>query len=368
MADISIRRAVKHYGKTAIVHGIDLEIASGEFIVILGPSGCGKSTLLRMIAGLEEITGGEIAIAGKVVNRLEPRERGCAMVFQNYALYPHMTVAENIGYALKVQGMRKAERVAKVRAVAETLALEPYLDRKPAALSGGQRQRVAMGRAMIREPEVFLFDEPLSNLDAKLRVHMRIEIRKLHNRLRATSIFVTHDQVEAMTLADRIVLLNGGRIEQVGAPAELYAKPASRFVAGFIGSPPMNLIDGAVVDATTLGFAGGITVATRPHGLPAGHKVTLGIRPEDVAIGADPAAFRLEAHFVEQLGSHALAHGRFAGQDLVVQTPPTVGRAVPEAYDVTLPPAALHLFDGETGRRIEFAPATTAAGVLAPTA
>src|SRR5215468_9434061 len=221
MAEVAIRGVSKSYGKVPTVHSVDLTIANGEFIVILGPSGCGKSTLLRMIAGLEEITGGEIAIDGTVVNRLEPRERGCAMVFQNYALYPHMSVAENIGYALKVAGVGRAERAARVTKVAETLGLTPLLDRKPGALSGGQRQRVAMGRAMIREPKVFLFDEPLSNLDAKLRVQMRIEIKRLHRRLKATSIFVTHDQIEAMTLADRLVVMNGGHIEQVGSPADV---------------------------------------------------------------------------------------------------------------------------------------------------
>jgi len=219
MADIAISNVTKSYGKTAVIHGVDLAIRDGEFVVILGPSGCGKSTLLRMIAGLEEITGGTIAIAGEVVNEKEPRERGCAMVFQNYALYPHFSVAENIGYALKVAGVPKAERMRRVREVAKSVGLEDYLDRKPSQLSGGQRQRVAMGRAMIREPKVFLFDEPLSNLDAKLRVQMRLEVRKLHQRLGATSVFVTHDQVEAMTLADRIVVMNAGRIEQIGTPS-----------------------------------------------------------------------------------------------------------------------------------------------------
>ncbi|TJW82987.1 MAG: sn-glycerol-3-phosphate ABC transporter ATP-binding protein UgpC, partial [Mesorhizobium sp.] len=230
MASITIRDVRKSYAKMQVVHGVDLDIASGEFVVILGPSGCGKSTLLRMIAGLEEISDGTIAIDGAVVNKLEPRERGCAMVFQNYALYPHMSVAQNIGYSLKVAGVPAAERAQRIQAVARILELEHLLDRKPMALSGGQRQRVAMGRAMIREPKVFLFDEPLSNLDAKLRVQMRSEIRKLHRRLSATSVFVTHDQVEAMTLADRLVVMNGGRVEQVGTPAQVYSRPASRFV------------------------------------------------------------------------------------------------------------------------------------------
>ncbi|MBP0573103.1 sn-glycerol-3-phosphate ABC transporter ATP-binding protein UgpC, partial [Mycobacterium tuberculosis] len=244
MSDISIRKVHKSYGRNAVVHGIDLEIANGEFVVILGPSGCGKSTLLRMVAGLEEISAGEIAIAGQVVNRLEPRERGCAMVFQNYALYPHMTVAENIGYALKVAGVKRAERIRRVEAVADILALRDFLDRKPGQLSGGQRQRVAMGRAMIREPKVFLYDEPLSNLDAKLRVAMRAELAALQRRLKATMIYVTHDQVEAMTLADRIVVLRNGIVEQVGAPLDLFNRPANTFVAGFIGSPHMNLLVG----------------------------------------------------------------------------------------------------------------------------
>src|SRR5690348_12388848 len=257
MAEIAIRAVRKAYGRSEIIHGIDLAIGHREFMVILGPSGCGKSTLLRMIAGLEEITAGEIAIDGTVVNRLEPRERGCAMVFQNYALYPHMSVAENIGYALKVAGVGRAARAARVTKVAETLGLTALLDRKPGALSGGQRQRVAMGRAMIREPKVFLFDEPLSNLDAKLRVQMRIEIKRLHQRLGTTSVFVTHDQIEAMTLADRLAVLDHGRLEQVGPPGEVYRRPASRFVAGFLGSPPMNFLEAELVDSRTLALPDG---------------------------------------------------------------------------------------------------------------
>ncbi|MFZ4533794.1 MAG: sn-glycerol-3-phosphate ABC transporter ATP-binding protein UgpC, partial [Alsobacter sp.] len=254
MSTISIKGVHKNYGRNPVVKGVDLEIATGEFMVVLGPSGCGKSTLLRMIAGLEAITAGDIAIGGRIVNQLEPRERGCAMVFQNYALYPHMTVAENIGYALKVSGLGKAERRERVAAIAKTVGLEDFLERRPGELSGGQRQRVAMGRAMIREPQVFLFDEPLSNLDAKLRVQMRIEIRKLHNRLKTTSVFVTHDQVEAMTLADRLVVMNAGRIEQIGTPEEVYRAPATRFVAGFIGSPAMNLVEGEALGSSDVGF------------------------------------------------------------------------------------------------------------------
>ncbi|WP_348526026.1 sn-glycerol-3-phosphate ABC transporter ATP-binding protein UgpC, partial [Mesorhizobium sp.] len=276
MASITIRGVKKNYAKTQVVHGVDLDFASGEFVVILGPSGCGKSTLLRMIAGLEEISDGTIAIDGTVVNKLEPRERGCAMVFQNYALYPHMSVAQNIGYSLKVAGVPSAERTQRIQAVARVLELEHLLDRKPMALSGGQRQRVAMGRAMIREPKVFLFDEPLSNLDAKLRVQMRSEIRKLHRRLNATSVFVTHDQVEAMTLADRLVVMNGGRVEQVGTPAEVYGRPASRFVATFVGAPAMNMLEGTVtLDGISL-LGGSRKLSVSRTGLAVGSKVAVG--------------------------------------------------------------------------------------------
>ncbi len=332
MAEILIRKVFKRYGKIETVHGIDLAIADGEFVVILGPSGCGKSTLLRMIAGLEEISDGEISIGGIVVNKLEPRERGCAMVFQNYALYPHMTVAENIGYGLKVAGVPKVERARRVAQVAETLGLTEYLDRRPAALSGGQRQRVAMGRAMIREPKVFLFDEPLSNLDAKLRGQMRIEIRRLHQRLGATSVFVTHDQVEAMTLADKLVVLNKGRVEQVGTPAEVYRRPASLFVAGFLGSPPMNFLPGAM------------------FGDPA---VTVGIRPEDARLGDGPGAFDFAVELVEELGSGRLVHGRLGDHDAVLAVPADVEAPALGPQRVTIPRTALHVFDAQTGMRVD---------------
>ena len=244
MASLELQKVEKRFGQSHVVKGVDLSVERGEFVVILGPSGCGKSTLLRMVAGLEVISAGSILIDNKVVNELEPRERGCAMVFQNYALYPHMSVAENIGYALKVAGFSKTDRDKKIHSVAQTLGLTEFLERKPSQLSGGQRQRVAMGRAMIREPAVFLYDEPLSNLDAKLRVSMRGEIRRLHQRLGTTSLFVTHDQVEAMTLADRIVVMNEGKIEQIAKPQDIYHKPASLFVADFVGSPGFNLIEG----------------------------------------------------------------------------------------------------------------------------
>ncbi len=351
MAGVTLRNVRKSYGKVQVVHGVDLDVKAGEFLVLLGPSGCGKSTVLRMIAGLEEISAGDIAIDGTIVNRLEPRERGCAMVFQNYALYPHMSVAGNIGYSLKVAGVKAAERQAKVEAVARTVGLEDYLERKPAQLSGGQRQRVAMARAMIREPKVFLFDEPLSNLDAKLRVQMRIEIRKLHNRLGATSIFVTHDQIEAMTLADRLVVMNGGRIEQVGTPDEIYRRPSSVFVAGFVGSPPMNLLPGVVSRLDHI-RVGGTEVAVQMTGLVTGQKVLVGLRPEEVAVATDSEGHSFEIEFVEQLGATRLLHGRFQEHPFVVQTTASdFGRA--DTMRFGIPADRIHLFDAETGARIE---------------
>jgi sn-glycerol 3-phosphate transport system ATP-binding protein len=355
MAPITISAVRKSYGKLEVVHGVDLTIANGEFVVILGPSGCGKSTLLRMIAGLEPISAGTIAIDGRIVNDLEPRERGCAMVFQNYALYPHFTVAENIGYALKVAGVPKAERQRRVLEVSRSVGLESYLDRKPGQLSGGQRQRVAMGRAMIREPKVFLFDEPLSNLDAKLRMQMRLEIRRLHQRLNATSVFVTHDQVEAMTLADRIVVMNAGRIEQVGTPTEIYAHPRSLFVAGFIGAPPMNLLH-ATLSGGAMARVGDHTiqldglVSGRADGAP----LVVGIRPEDVAITPN-AQHRMRVDVVEKLGSVQLVHGAFGGRDLVVQCPASQVVAQGDEIGLAFPADRLHLFEVDGGARIESA-------------
>jgi sn-glycerol 3-phosphate transport system ATP-binding protein len=314
-----------------------------------------------MIAGLEAISAGEILIDGKVVNKLEPRERGCAMVFQNYALYPHMTVGENIGYGLKVAGVPRTEREARVASVARTLGLGEFLDRRPAALSGGQRQRVAMGRAMIREPRVFLFDEPLSNLDAKLRVQMRVEIRRLHNRLKATSIFVTHDQIEAMTLADQLVVLNKGRVEQVGTPAEIYHRPASRFVADFIGSPPMNFLEATVEADAVLHLEGGQNLHAPTCGLPPGHKVTLGFRPESVELASGPGenvlAFNVE--MTEELGAGQLAHGRLGDVEAVLSLPPSSNRKGAGVLAIRLPPQAVNLFDATTGARIDMpAPAS----------
>jgi sn-glycerol 3-phosphate transport system ATP-binding protein len=367
MAAVVIRKVHKSYGKIPTVHGIDLEIAPGEFVVLLGPSGCGKSTLLRMIAGLEEITSGEIAIDGTVVNKLEPRERGCAMVFQNYALYPHMTVAENIGYALKVAGVGKAERRARIERVAQSLGLEALLERKPGTLSGGQRQRVAIGRAMIRSPKVFLFDEPLSNLDAKLRAQMRVEIRRLHQRLGATSVFVTHDQVEAMTLADKLVVLNQGRIEQIGAPAEVYRRPASRFVAGFIGAPAMNFIEARVVAEGVVEVAGGRRIAVAPNfPLPRGATLTLGLRPDEIHIAdaAGPGGLDFEVELVEELGTGQVLHGRSGEIDMTVVKNGSGEHEIPRAgtrLNLRVPAAALHLFDAESGRRIDLPPSRLAA-------
>jgi sn-glycerol 3-phosphate transport system ATP-binding protein len=354
MPDIAIRGLRKRYGRNEILHGIDLAVRSGEFLVILGPSGCGKSTLLRMIAGLETITSGDIAIDGRIVNRLEPRERGCAMVFQNYALYPHMSVADNIGYALKVAGLPRQERQRRVAKIAQALELAPYLDRKPAALSGGQRQRVAIGRAMIREPKVFLFDEPLSNLDALLRVQMRGEIRRLHRRLATTSVFVTHDQAEAMTLGDRLVIMHNGLIEQIGTPAEIYDAPASRFVAGFIGQPPMNLIDGAIDAAGR--FVPDV-MPDRPLALAraefAFRRVTLGIRPERASLTLDRSAhWPGTVDFVEEFGAGRVVHLDLGGKPFAVAVAEKVALRPGSATAIVADLGAVHLFAAETGERL----------------
>src|SRR5881392_1657689 len=282
MAKVHLRDVRKSYADLEVIHGVDIEVADGEFIVIVGPSGCGKSTLLRMVAGLETITGGEIVIGDRVVNRLEPKDRDIAMVFQNYALYPHMSVFDNMAYGLKIRGLAKDDIGRRVQRAAEILELAPLLQRKPRQLSGGQRQRVAMGRAIVREPAVFLFDEPLSNLDAKLRVQMRFEIQKLHRRLGTTSMYVTHDQVEAMTLAQRMIVMNAGRAEQIGTPMEVYENPASVFVAGFIGSPAMNFLPGRMADGHRVVLEGAGSLPATVS-LPPGTEVTVGLRPEHLA-------------------------------------------------------------------------------------
>jgi len=356
MTAITLKGVKKRYNKSLVVHGVDVEIEAGEFIVILGPSGCGKSTLLRMIAGLEEITDGEILIGDRVVNQLEPRERGCAMVFQNYALYPHMTVGKNIGYSLKVARVPKPERDARVMAVAKAVGLEALLDRRPGELSGGQRQRVAMARAMVREPKVFLFDEPFSNLDAKLRVAMRSEVRKLHRQLGVTSVFVTHDQTEAMTLADRLIIMNAGRVEQVGRPIEVYNNPSSRFVADFIGSPAMNLLEGEF-DADGLfvhGTGGRIRVESLNGQRVPGRKIVLGVRPEAVrrsdanTAGAIPAV----VDYVEELGASRLIHADANGSRLIALDTDTAEIASGTSVHLSLGQEALHVFSAEDGRRI----------------
>ncbi len=330
MAAVSLRDVRKSYTpELQVIHGVSMEIKDGEFIVILGPSGCGKSTLLRMVAGLETITAGEIAIGGRVVNNLEPKDRDIAMVFQNYALYPHMSVYDNMAYGLRIRGLSKAEIDARVQKAAAILELAKFLDRQPRALSGGQRQRVAMGRAIVREPAVFLFDEPLSNLDAKLRVQMRGELQALHRRLGTTSLFVTHDQVEAMTLAQRMIVMNAGRAEQIGAPLEIYAKPATTFVAGFIGSPPMNLIprDGRL----------------------------LGIRPEHLEpCAASAAMLTVDVDLIEPLGADIIVYGHIGDGEsarVAARLPATAdARAgkLPLRYDA----ANVHWYDPQSGKRI----------------
>ena len=350
MATLSLRNIHKSYGDTAVIHGIDLEVAAGEFIVIVGPSGCGKSTLLRMVAGLETITAGELFIGADRVNDREPMDRNIAMVFQNYALYPHMTVAQNMGYALKIAGRPKAEIAARVAEAARLLQLDPYLARRPRDLSGGQRQRVAMGRAIVRDPAVFLFDEPLSNLDAKLRVQMRLEIKALQRKLGVTALYVTHDQVEAMTLADRMVVMNEGRAEQVGTPLEVYERPATLFAAQFIGSPAMNLVD-AVAEAGAVRLADGTRL---PVAVAAEGPVKLGLRPEHVHPDPEgPLAVR--PTLAEPLGANTLIHGTLDGvaQDFVASLPGVHREAdLPETLRVSVPAEAMHLFDAATGRRI----------------
>jgi sn-glycerol 3-phosphate transport system ATP-binding protein len=358
MANVELRGVRKDYaGGVQAIKGIDCAIADGEFLVLLGPSGCGKSTLLRMVAGLETISSGEIEIGGRVVNQLEPKDRDIAMVFQNYALYPHMSVFDNMAYGLRIQGMPKDEITARVGEAAEMLELSPYLARKPRQLSGGQRQRVAMGRAIVRKPAVFLFDEPLSNLDAKLRTAMRVQIRKLQRELRVTSLYVTHDQVEAMTLADRMIVLQGGVAEQIGTPMEVYNRPATLFVAGFIGSPGMNILDGALVaGGRAVQLKGGprLLLGDQPAG-PEGLAVKIGIRPEHLhrhQQGSQEAYFVLGIDLVEQLGADTLAHGSIAGTPLVFRLPGTEPVRDGERLELGVLPENIHLFDAVSGKRL----------------
>ncbi|SLN46557.1 sn-glycerol-3-phosphate import ATP-binding protein UgpC [Pseudoruegeria aquimaris] len=350
MASITLKDLVKTYGDVEVLHHVDGAIEDGEFIVIVGPSGCGKSTLLRMVAGLETVTSGEIRIGEKVVNQLEPADRDIAMVFQNYALYPHMSVRENMAYGLKIRKIGKAEIERRVQEAADILEIGPYLDRKPRQLSGGQRQRVAMGRAIVRNPQVFLFDEPLSNLDAKLRVQMRLEIRKLQQRLGVTSIYVTHDQVEAMTLGDRLMVLNGGYVEQFGTPIELYDRPATLFVAGFIGSPSMNFLP-ATAGGGALILGNGASLQGAGH---ASGSVTLGIRPEHL-LPDENGPIRVSVQLFEQLGANTLVHGVLEGTetDVVASLPGHVSADPGTIMGFTAPAKDLHVFDPATGRRVE---------------
>lgn len=348
MAQVKLDRLRKLYpnGFEALTP-TSFEIHDGEFVVLVGPSGCGKSTLLRMIAGLEDISEGTLHIGDRMVNTVDPADRDIAMVFQNYALYPHMTVRRNIGYGLKNRKIAQDVIDSKVRDAAQMLNLTELLDRKPSQLSGGQRQRVAMGRAVVRDPALFLFDEPLSNLDAKLRHQMRIEIKALQRRLGVTSVYVTHDQVEAMTMADRIIVLNAGRIEQIGTPADIYHAPASTFVASFMGAPPMNLLDGHCADGTVTlgeGFVLGTSTDTSTR------KITVGIRPEDVELGG-AGAVPFHVDIIEELGAHRLLHGRLADQAFTVHIPKDQHASTGE-MPITLPEPALRLFDAETGRAL----------------
>jgi len=346
MSAVSLRGVRKSFGSTEVVHGVDIAIADGEFCVLVGPSGCGKSTLLRMIAGLEEISAGEIAIGARVVNTLRPKERDIAMVFQNYALYPHMTVYDNMAFSLKLAGVAKDEAEQRVADASQILGLNDYLQRYPRQLSGGQRQRVAMGRAIVRKPQVFLFDEPLSNLDAKLRVAMRTEIKALHQRLTTTSVYVTHDQIEAMTMADKIVVMNNGRVEQIGSPLELYDNPANLFVAGFIGSPAMNFLKGRL-NGAAVAVGSGISLPVKTK-LESGRDVLVGVRPEHLAVAADgvPAVVVV----VEPTGADTQIFCKLAGTDVTA--------VVRERHDfrpgesIRLKPQLTYLFDPSSGARL----------------
>ncbi|WP_319518108.1 sn-glycerol-3-phosphate ABC transporter ATP-binding protein UgpC [uncultured Martelella sp.] len=351
MASITIDKVRKSYGAHEVLHGVSIDIRDGEFVTLVGPSGCGKSTLLRMIAGLEPITGGKLSSDGRVLNDLAPKERDIAMVFQNYALYPHMTVAQNMGFSLRLRKAGKAEFDEKVNRAADILGLNDLLERYPGQLSGGQRQRVAMGRAIVRDPSVFLFDEPLSNLDAKLRVQMRIEIKALHERLKTTTIYVTHDQVEAMTMADKIVVMRDGVIEQMGSPLDLYDDPDNRFVAGFLGSPSMNFLEARSVDPAT----GRITINDElsfPAGMPGTHAgpVTVGIRPEQVRIEADGLPAKVEA--LEPMGADTHLVVSVEGQSLAIVLHERIKAAIGEEIRIRLPEDRLYFFEPANGERI----------------
>jgi len=355
MAGVTLDRVRKVYaGNVEAVKGVSLGIEDGSFCVLVGPSGCGKSTLLRMIAGLETISGGSVKIGERTVNEIEPADRDIAMVFQNYALYPHMSVYDNMAYGLKNRGTPKDEIEKRVNEAARILAIEPFLARKPRALSGGQRQRVAMGRAIVRKPQVFLFDEPLSNLDAKLRVQMRVEIKRLQRALGVTSVYVTHDQVEAMTLSDKLVVMSGGQIEQVGTPSEVYRRPETRFVATFIGSPPMNILPGRVEGPGRVSVGGQALMATdMREGLAPGSAIEVGLRPEDVQAGAGGSnTLMMDVDFVEELGATQLFHGKVAGAEFVVQASTGQIAADVRHLPLSVAPENVHLFDSATTKRL----------------
>jgi ABC-type sugar transport system ATPase subunit len=359
MATVSLRGVRKSYDALEVVHGVDLEVADEEFVVLVGPSGCGKSTLLRMIAGLEDISGGEIAIGDRVVNEVDPKDRDVAMVFQDYALYPHLDVFQNIAFSLQYRNVPKPEIARRVAEVAAILDIEPLLKRKPRQLSGGQRQRVAMGRAIVREPKVFLFDEPLSNLDAKLRVQMRTEIKKLRERVRTTAIYVTHDQIEAMTLADRIVLMHNGRVEQIGTPEDVYDVPATLFVAGFVGASAMNLVPGRIdgeggSPAVVIGRGARLPLPAGRYDAHRGQAVTVGLRPEHLHWVATEAPGQIvgTARVVEPLGSDTLVVFDVAGCELQARLPPRVVRTGGDSVRVAVAPESIHLFDPKSERRL----------------
>jgi multiple sugar transport system ATP-binding protein len=354
MASVDIRDVRKSFGPAEVLHGVSVPIPDGEFVVLVGPSGCGKSTLLRLLAGLEGITSGTISIGGRVVNNLHPKERDIAMVFQNYALYPHMTVAQNMGFSLKLRGDSRSEIDSRVNRAAEILGLGQLLVRYPRQLSGGQRQRVAMGRAIVRDPQVFLFDEPLSNLDAKLRVAMRTEIKELHQRLKTTTVYVTHDQIEAMTMADKIVVMHDGEVEQMGAPLDLYDRPENQFVAGFIGSPAMNFLPG------TLRTAGGETSVELSAGAPIrlksappaidGTPVTFGVRPEHLELGSE--GIDADIVVIEPTGSHTEVVARLAGQEIVAVFRERHELKPGQRIKLRPRPDSVHLFDQKNGKRL----------------
>ena len=356
MASVSVRSVHKSFDDVAVIHGVSIDISDGEFLVLVGPSGCGKSTLLRMIAGLEDINDGEIAIGDTVVNDMAPKARDVAMVFQNYALYPHMTVRQNMGFSLRLRREDKNMIRERVDSAAQILGLTQLLNRLPRQLSGGERQRVAMGRAIVRDPQVFLFDEPLSNLDAKLRVQMRTEIKALHQRLRTTSVYVTHDQVEAMTMAERIVVMNLGRVEQVGRPLDLYDRPTNLFVAGFIGSPAMNFIEAsgtAESDAPALTAADGTTLPLSPGTrVGGGQPLVYGVRPEDLALSPNGAGVEATVSVVEPTGSSTLVFCEMAGQEICVEFKERHDFSPGETIRLMPRLEALHLFDRETGQRL----------------